>query len=60
MGYAVALKCGVTTEQLFSTVGLHPTCSEQIVKLTITKRNDPTHKTTGCWGWRGCIRCSPL
>jgi len=59
MGFAVAMKCGVTSEQLFDTVGLHPTCSENIVKLTMTKRNNPSAKTTGCWGWRGCNSCSP-
>lgn len=47
-GYSVALKCGVTRELLFETVGLHPTCSENIVKLHMTKRNDPNAKTTGC------------
>lgn len=27
-GFSVAMKCGVTKEQLDSTVGIHPTCAE--------------------------------
>ncbi|XP_022109677.1 thioredoxin reductase 2, mitochondrial-like isoform X2 [Acanthaster planci] len=47
-GFAVAIKCGVTYRQLASTVGVHPTCAEELVKLHITKRSglDPT--VTGC------------
>ncbi|XP_038054718.1 thioredoxin reductase 2, mitochondrial-like isoform X2 [Patiria miniata] len=47
-GFAVAIKCGVSYRQLASTVGVHPTCAEELVKLHITKRSglDPT--VTGC------------
>lgn len=38
MGFATAMKLGVTREVLFDTVGLHPTCAEEIVLLTVTKR----------------------
>lgn len=48
MGFAVAMKLGVTREQLFDTVGLHPTCSEEIVLLTKTKREDKDAKKEGC------------
>ncbi|XP_033627120.1 thioredoxin reductase 2, mitochondrial-like isoform X2 [Asterias rubens] len=47
-GFAVAVKCGVTYIQLASTVGIHPTSAEDLVKINITKRSglDPT--VTGC------------
>ena len=41
-------RCGLTYESLSSTVGIHPTCAEVVVKMHITKRSglDPT--VTGC------------
>lgn len=41
-------RCGLTKQKLTSTVGIHPTCAEEVVKLHITKRSgiDPT--VTGC------------
>jgi glutathione reductase (NADPH) len=32
-GLAVALRCGMTKEQLDSTVGIHPTAAEDIIGL---------------------------
>jgi len=47
-GFAVAMRCDLTKDRLLSTIGIHPTCAEEIVKLTITKESglDPT--VTGC------------
>ncbi|XP_063964861.1 thioredoxin reductase 2, mitochondrial-like [Lytechinus pictus] len=47
-GFALAVKMGASYNQLSSTVGIHPTCAEEVVKLHITKRSglDPT--VTGC------------
>ncbi|XP_076472998.1 thioredoxin reductase 2, mitochondrial-like [Babylonia areolata] len=47
-GFAVALRCGASFDQLASTVGIHPTCAEELVRVHITKRSglDPT--ATGC------------
>nr|XP_054749388.1 thioredoxin reductase 2, mitochondrial-like isoform X2 [Lytechinus pictus] len=47
-GFALAVKMGATYNQLSSTVGIHPTCAEEVVKLHITKMSglDPT--VTGC------------
>ncbi|XP_070573284.1 thioredoxin reductase 2, mitochondrial-like isoform X2 [Ptychodera flava] len=47
-GFAAAMKCGLTLDTMQSTIGIHPTCAEEIVKLHITKRSglDPT--VTGC------------
>lgn len=36
-GYGVAMKQGLTYKQLTETVGIHPTNSEEIVSLSITK-----------------------
>ncbi|KAL1140450.1 hypothetical protein AAG570_000382, partial [Ranatra chinensis] len=43
-GYAAAINCGLTFEQLEETVGVHPTVSEEFTRLVITKRSglDPT------------------
>ncbi|XP_061197566.1 thioredoxin reductase 2, mitochondrial-like [Saccostrea echinata] len=47
-GFAVALRCGATWQNISGSVGIHPTSAEEIVKLHITKRSglDPT--VTGC------------
>ncbi|XP_072000583.1 thioredoxin reductase 2, mitochondrial isoform X2 [Engystomops pustulosus] len=47
-GFALGIKCGATYPQLMSTVGIHPTCAEEVTKLHITQRSglDPT--VTGC------------
>lgn len=41
-------RSGLTYDTLASTIGIHPTCAEEMVKLHITKRSglDPT--VTGC------------
>nr|XP_033810372.1 thioredoxin reductase 2, mitochondrial isoform X1 [Geotrypetes seraphini] len=47
-GFALGIKCGATYAQLLKTVGIHPTCAEEVTKVHITKRSglDPT--VTGC------------
>uniref|UniRef100_A0A096LP96 Thioredoxin reductase 2 n=1 Tax=Homo sapiens TaxID=9606 RepID=A0A096LP96_HUMAN len=49
-GFALGIKCGASYAQVMRTVGIHPTCSEEVVKLRISKRSglDPT--VTGCCG----------
>jgi glutathione reductase (NADPH) len=41
-GFAVALKCGVTKDQLDATIGIHPSAAEEFVTLR-EKRPDPMH-----------------
>ncbi|EPY90145.1 thioredoxin reductase 2, mitochondrial precursor [Camelus ferus] len=43
-GFALGIKCGASYEQVMRTVGIHPTCAEEVVKLRISKRSglDPT------------------
>uniref|UniRef100_G3SQE6 thioredoxin-disulfide reductase (NADPH) n=1 Tax=Loxodonta africana TaxID=9785 RepID=G3SQE6_LOXAF len=47
-GFALGIKCGASYAQMMRTVGIHPTCAEEVVKLRISKRSglDPT--VTGC------------
>jgi len=47
-GFAVALKVGITYKQLASTVGIHPTSAEEVVKLHISKRSGLDPHVTGC------------
>nr|XP_060641842.1 thioredoxin reductase 2, mitochondrial [Anolis sagrei ordinatus]XP_060641843.1 thioredoxin reductase 2, mitochondrial [Anolis sagrei ordinatus] len=47
-GFSLGIKCGATYSQMMKTIGIHPTCAEEVTKLHITKRSglDPT--VTGC------------
>jgi thioredoxin reductase (NADPH) len=47
-GYGAAMKMGVTYQQLMDTVGIHPTSSEEIVGLTITKSSGQDAAAGGC------------
>eukprot|EP01130_Rhizamoeba_saxonica_P016219 TRINITY_DN7455_c0_g1_i1.p1 TRINITY_DN7455_c0_g1~~TRINITY_DN7455_c0_g1_i1.p1 ORF type:complete len:510 (+),score=125.90 TRINITY_DN7455_c0_g1_i1:266-1795(+) len=47
-GYAVAMKLGARYEDFEETIGIHPTVSEEIVSLTITKRSGLSPEKTGC------------
>ncbi|KAL3943036.1 MAG: hypothetical protein SGBAC_002854 [Bacillariaceae sp.] len=47
-GYGVAMKKGVTFKELTDTVGIHPTSSEEIVTLSITKSSGEDAAAGGC------------
>lgn len=47
-GFALGIKCGASYAQVMQTVGIHPTCSEEVVKLHITKRSGLEPTVTGC------------
>ena len=47
-GVAIGYKCGMTKEQMDSVVGIHPTCAEDCIGLTITKEENPDAEKTGC------------
>jgi thioredoxin/glutathione reductase (selenoprotein) len=47
-GYAVGMLKGMTIKDLQDTVGIHPTCSEEITDLKITKRQQKEVVKTGC------------
>lgn len=42
------LRCGATYTQLLQTVGIHPTCAEEVIKVNITKRSGLDATVTGC------------
>jgi len=45
---AVAMKIGVTKEQLDSTVGIHPTVGEDSIGVTTTKEDTPDAVKSSC------------
>lgn len=47
-GYGVAMKQGLTYKTLMDTVGIHPTCSEEIVTLSVTKSSGVDASQGGC------------
>ncbi|XP_058137829.1 thioredoxin reductase 2, mitochondrial isoform X2 [Dasypus novemcinctus] len=47
-GFALGIKCGASYAQLMQTVGIHPTCAEEVAKLHISKRSGQDPTVTGC------------
>jgi len=47
-GYGAAVKAGITYAQLIGTVGIHPTVSEELTTLTVSKSSGASAKKTGC------------
>ncbi|XP_056145374.1 thioredoxin reductase 2, tandem duplicate 2 [Lampris incognitus] len=47
-GFAMGFQCGATFSHLLETVGIHPTCAEELTKLNITKRSGLDATVTGC------------
>jgi thioredoxin reductase (NADPH) len=47
-GYGVAMKKGLPYKQLIDTVGIHPTSSEEIVGLTVSKSSGEDAAAGGC------------
>ncbi|KAK1341521.1 hypothetical protein QTO34_017936 [Cnephaeus nilssonii] len=47
-GFAAALKCGLTKQQLDSTIGIHPVCAEVFTTLSVTKRSGASILQAGC------------
>jgi len=47
-GLAIAMKCGMTKEQLDSCVGIHPTTAEDCIGLSQTKEDNPDAEKGGC------------
>jgi len=46
-GYAIAMQCGATLSDFQNTVGIHPTCSEEVVGVEVNKKDSDGLKT-GC------------
>jgi len=47
-GFAVAVKAGLKWEDFTDTVGIHPTTAEEVVTLSVTKREQEDVTKTGC------------
>uniref|UniRef100_A0A3B4AK39 Uncharacterized protein n=1 Tax=Periophthalmus magnuspinnatus TaxID=409849 RepID=A0A3B4AK39_9GOBI len=47
-GFALGFQCGATYWDLLNTVGIHPTCAEEVTKVHITKRSGLDATVTGC------------
>ncbi|KAJ8786191.1 hypothetical protein J1605_006411 [Eschrichtius robustus] len=47
-GFAAAMKCGLTKQQLDDTIGIHPTCAEVFTTLEITKSSGLDITQKGC------------
>ena len=47
-GYAVAMKLGATKELLDKTIGVHPSVSEDLFNLTVTKRSGKEFRKKDC------------
>lgn len=47
-GFALGIKCGASYTQVMRTVGIHPTCAEEVAKLRIAKRSGQDPTVTGC------------
>lgn len=47
-GYGVAIKKGITFQELQDTVGIHPTSAEEIVTLSVSKSSGKDAKAGGC------------
>jgi len=47
-GYALALRLGVTKAQLDSTIGIHPTCGEELTTMRVTRRSGESLAKKGC------------
>ncbi|KAM5280402.1 thioredoxin reductase 3 isoform 1-T1 [Ctenodactylus gundi] len=47
-GFAAAMKCGITKQQLSDTIGIHPTCGEVLTTLEVTKSSGLDITQKGC------------
>lgn len=47
-GYAVAMKLGMKKEHLDSSIGIHPSNSEDLFNMEITKRSGEDYQKTDC------------
>eukprot|EP00347_Sterkiella_histriomuscorum_P023727 403333591 len=47
-GFAVAMKLGMTKRDLDSTIGIHPSTSEDLYNLDVTKRSGGEYRKTEC------------
>ena len=47
-GFAVAMRMGLTKQQLDATIGIHPTCAEELTNMEVTKSSGLPYEKTSC------------
>lgn len=47
-GFAIGMKLGMTKADLDGTIGVHPSVSEDLFSLSITKRSGKDYRKTSC------------
>ena len=47
-GFAVAMKLGMTKDHLDATIGIHPSTSEDLFNLDVTKKSGEEFRKTEC------------
>ena len=47
-GFALAVNCNLTYEDISDLIGIHPTTGEEVVKMKFTKREKLEIEYTGC------------
>lgn len=47
-GFAISVRLGLKYEDVYDTIGIHPTCAEELVSLEFTKRENPDAAKDGC------------
>jgi len=47
-GYALGMRLGATKHDFDMTVGIHPTCSENLTTLSVTKSSGESATQEGC------------
>ena len=47
-GFAVAIKLGMTKKDMDSSIGIHPSTSEDLFNMEITKRSGEDYRKTEC------------
>lgn len=50
-GFALGMKLGMTKKHLDSTIGIHPSTTEDLFNLDVTKRSGKDFRKTECWSW---------
>ncbi|KAK6306200.1 hypothetical protein J4Q44_G00231250 [Coregonus suidteri] len=46
--FAMGFQCWATLTHLMETVGIHPTCAEELTKMNVSKRSGLDATVTGC------------
>lgn len=59
-GFSVAIKLGITMNQIRRAVGIHPTSAEEFTLLKVTKSSGEDYVKKGCWAWANWKESQPM